>query len=204
MRNFYAESGNKPARILFYRDGVSESEFKEVVDTEIKAIKAACKKLDINYNPPITFIVVQKRHHTRFFGIENRDMDKTGNLNPGVVVEQTVTHPFEFDFYLQAHAGLQGTCRPTHYQVLFDENAFGADQLQELTYRLCYIYGRATNSVSVVPAAYYADLVATRARFHFHGEHFSDTDPTTASDAEPRAITYGALHKALWGSMYFI
>lgn len=50
----------------------------------------------------------------RFFGINPNDMDKTGNLKAGLVVDQKVTHPFAFDFYLQAHSGLQGTARPTH------------------------------------------------------------------------------------------
>lgn len=32
------------------------------------------------------------------------------NLQPaGLVVDQVVTHPYAFDFYLQAHAGLVGT-----------------------------------------------------------------------------------------------
>ncbi|RUS16005.1 Piwi domain-containing protein [Endogone sp. FLAS-F59071] len=204
MKNFYQKSGNKPARILFYRDGVSESQFKEVVETEVEAIKAACRNLDAKYNPPITFVLVQKRHHARFFGIDKCDMDRGGNINPGLVVDQMVTHPFEFDFYLQSHAGLQGTCRPTHYQVLFDENRFTSDQIQELTYKLCYTYGRATRSVSVVPAAYYADIVAARARFHFYGEHFSDTGPSTASDAGAKPLRFGNLHQDLLQSMYFI
>jgi eukaryotic translation initiation factor 2C len=59
-----------------------------------------------------------------------------------------------------------GTSKPTHYHVLHDENSFTSDSLQELTYRLCFLYCRATRTVSVVPPAYYAHLVATRARFH--------------------------------------
>lgn len=50
----------------------------------------------------------------RFFAMKESDADRTGNLNPGTVVDSKVTQPFAFDFYLQAHAGLQGTARPTH------------------------------------------------------------------------------------------
>ena len=32
---------------------------------ELVAIRAACTELEEGYKPPITFIVVQKRHHTR-------------------------------------------------------------------------------------------------------------------------------------------
>src|SRR3954449_11209936 len=74
--------------------------------------------------------------------------------------------PFSSD--LQSQAGLQGTSRPTHYHVLHDENKFTADSLQELTYRMCYLQGRSTRSVSIVPAVYHADLVCFRARSHLN------------------------------------
>ena len=34
----------------------------------------------------------------------------------------------------------QGTSRPAHYHVLWDENKFAADALQSLTNNLCYTY----------------------------------------------------------------
>ncbi|KAG0778836.1 hypothetical protein G6F22_010998 [Rhizopus arrhizus] len=173
LKSFYQACGQKPERMLFYRDGVSEGQFKQVMDSEVAAIRAACSSLDKNYKPTITFVVVQKRHHARFFPIEQRDADRTGNCMPGTVVDTDIVHPFEFDFYLQSHAGLQGTSRPTHYHVLYDDNKFTSDALQELTYRMCYIYGRATRAVSLVPAAYYADLIAARARFHRRNEDCS-------------------------------
>lgn len=48
---------------------------------------------------------------------------------------------------------LQGTSRPAHYYVLWDENQFTANALQQLTYNLCYTYARCTRSVSIVPPA---------------------------------------------------
>ncbi len=37
-------------------------------------------------------------------------------------------------------ASEQGTSRPAHYHVLWDENKFTADGLQSLTNNLCYTY----------------------------------------------------------------
>lgn len=46
----------------------------------------ACASLEPNYQPPVTFIVVQKRHHTRLFANNHRDKsstDRSGNILPG-------------------------------------------------------------------------------------------------------------------------
>jgi len=39
LRTFYQVSGKKPERILFYRDGVSEGQFEQVLEGEIKSVK---------------------------------------------------------------------------------------------------------------------------------------------------------------------
>ena len=63
---FYKSTGGyKPHRIIMYRDGVSEGQFMPVLQHELTAIREACIKLEPDYKPGITFIVVQKRHHTR-------------------------------------------------------------------------------------------------------------------------------------------
>ncbi|KAJ3042710.1 argonaute 1 [Rhizophlyctis rosea] len=176
LRTFYQYCGSKPMRIVFYRDGVSEGQFLEVAREEVASIRKACLTLEADFKPTITYLIVQKRHHARFFPLRKEDADKSGNVLPGTVVESGITHPSEFDFYLASHPGLQGTSKPTHYHVLHDENSFTADAMQELTYRLCYLYCRATRAVSVCPPAYYAHLVAARARFHFIGEQWSQDE----------------------------
>ncbi|CAL8999746.1 unnamed protein product [Prunus brigantina] len=182
FRAFRRSTGRKPERIIFYRDGVSEGQFSQVLLYEMDAIRKACASLEEGYMPPVTFVVVQKRHHTRLFPADHnrRDqMDRSGNIQPGTVVDTKICHPTEFDFFLNSHAGIQGTSRPAHYHVLFDENRFTADQLQSLTNNLCYTYARCTRSVSIVPPAYYAHLAAFRARYYIEGE-YSDVASTTA------------------------
>ncbi|CAI5479135.1 unnamed protein product [Closterium sp. Yama58-4] len=170
LMEFYQTAKRKPERIIFFRDGVSEGQFYQVLAYELEAVRAACRAMDPSgsYSPRITYVVVQKRHHTRLFPADN-NRDKNGNVMPGTVVDSVICHPREFDFFLNSHASIQGTSRPTHYRVLWDENSFTADSMQALCYSLCYTYARCTRSVSLVPPAYYADLAATRARLYLEG-----------------------------------
>ncbi|KAF9579893.1 Eukaryotic translation initiation factor 2C, partial [Lunasporangiospora selenospora] len=46
LKSFKAKTGHHPKRILFYRDGVSEGQFAEIMRTEIPGIKSACQSLD--------------------------------------------------------------------------------------------------------------------------------------------------------------
>lgn len=64
-----------------------------------------------------------------------------------------------------------GTNRPAHYNVLVDENGFGADALQLFTWWLTFTYQRATRSVSVAPPAYYAHLAAFRCAQQCRDQH---------------------------------
>ncbi|CAN1252733.1 Protein argonaute 5 [Linum perenne] len=189
--SFKNSTGQKPERILFYRDGVSEGQFSQVLLHEVQAIRKACASLQEGYQPRITFIVVQKRHHTRLFPYDHNDrrwMDKSKNILPGTVVDTQICHPTEFDFYLNSHAGIQGTSRPAHYHVLYDENNFSPDGLQLLTNSLCYTYARCTRSVSIVPPAYYAHLAAFRARYYIEGTEDSNSSDEHGLTAMPRAI----------------
>ncbi|TYH55760.1 hypothetical protein ES332_D09G257700v1 [Gossypium tomentosum] len=187
--SFRKATGQKPLRIIFYRDGVSEGQFYQVLLYELDAIRKACASLEPNYQPLVTFIVVQKRHHTRLFANNHRDRsstDKSGNILPGTVVDSKICHPSEFDFYLCSHAGIQGTSRPAHYHVLWDENNFTADGIQSLTNNLCYTYARCTRSVSVVPPAYYAHLAAFRARFYLEPEMQDNNSSTGAGSGQAK------------------
>ncbi|KAG7310560.1 Protein argonaute-2 [Plutella xylostella] len=207
---FYKSTGGfKPHRIIMYRDGISEGQFIHVLQHELTAVREACIKLEAEYKPGITFIVVQKRHHTRLFCADKKEQSgKSGNIPAGTTVDLGITHPTEFDFYLCSHQGIQGTSRPSHYHVLWDDNHFGSDELQCLTYQLCHTYVRCTRSVSIPAPAYYAHLVAFRARYHLvekehdsgEGSHQSGCSEDRTPGAMARAITVHAVTKKV---MYF-
>ena len=105
----------KPLKIIFYRDGVSEGQFDQVLKYEVRAVQEACVMLEKGYRPGITFVVVQKRHHARLFPADRKDArGKPGNVPPGTTVDKGITHPFEFDFYLCSHLGIQVSTRIRH------------------------------------------------------------------------------------------
>ena len=150
--------GRMPSRMLFYRDGVSESQYKQVRENEITQVQEAFHqardhlqtlkhpsgarigKLMSSDSPQpfqLTFIVVGKRHKTRFYP---KAQDQTfrvgqnlnGNVKPGLVVDQVITHSHSCDFYLQSHQAVKGTARAAHYFTLKNDMKLSTEALQDI------------------------------------------------------------------------
>ncbi|MCL7040174.1 hypothetical protein MKW94_016647 [Papaver nudicaule] len=119
-----------------FRDGVSETQFNEVLNTELgqsKRLGNLASKVYFDY------------HHTKFFQKESPN-----NVPPGTVVDRQICHPLNNDFYICSHAGMIGKTRPTQYHVLSGDIGFSADEMQELVHSLSYRYRRSTTAISVV------------------------------------------------------
>jgi eukaryotic translation initiation factor 2C len=175
-----------PENMVFYRDGISESQFRDCEKGEIAAIRTAYASLCVGKNAnaklKLTFVVVGKRHNTRFYPTDTQNCtryeqnDKTRcnmNVAPGLLVDRVITDPTRFNFYLQSHQAIKGTARSAHYHVLVDEIGFGKNKsvgsLPDLTHQLCYAFSRATRGVSYVAPAYIADRLCERGRFYLRG-----------------------------------
>ncbi|VDP01124.1 unnamed protein product [Soboliphyme baturini] len=166
-----------PHSVIVYRDGVSESQYKMVLDEETIAIKKAFRRFK-SYAPKLTVVVVHKRHHTRFF-LETVDMSLKSigqNIPPGTVVDSGPVLPKMFDFFLCSHQGIQGTSKPTHYVVLYDENNLTADTLQFVTYSLCCAYQKCPKSVSIPSPCYHAHHAAKRGKELYHAFRWTYND----------------------------
>jgi len=169
-----------PRHVLFYRDGVSESQYGEVRVKELTQIRAACQAVCTNGETPplVTLVIVGKRHHSRFYSTPE------STLNPvsGMVVDTAVVAPRQFNFYLQSHDAPIGTARCAHYVVLQNDSGYNANELQEIvrsfpchltpanvseqTNRICFMGSRATKGLSVCTPARYADLLCDRLRMY--------------------------------------
>ncbi|KIL64721.1 hypothetical protein M378DRAFT_1041026 [Amanita muscaria Koide BX008] len=210
LRSFYDRTkGHLPQQLIFYRDGVSEGEFNQVIQFEVPRLKAAVKKAPYPENkaPELIVVIVGKKHHVRFFPGDQSAQDKRGNDNlyPGFIVDRNIVHPIYPDFYLQSQAGLKGTSRPTHYTVL-SQGSLSADQLQEFTFNLCHCYLRATRSVKIPAPVYYADLVCSRAKFHYsdNASMSGESSKSESFDLQWWQKNFSPIKERMAGSMYWI
>lgn len=104
---FFKKNRIRPEAVFYYRDGVSDGQFEAVLQHEYNEFHEAFALLDANYKPPITFVVVKKRHHFRMFP-QLEFGDRNGNPLPGTVIDRGITSKYDFDFYLNSQSGVQG------------------------------------------------------------------------------------------------
>ncbi|KAL7614483.1 hypothetical protein Lser_V15G06694 [Lactuca serriola] len=199
LDDFYLSTPKlKPKNIIIFRDGVSESQFNQVLNIELNQIIEACKFLDEQWDPKFLVIVAQKRHHTKFF-----QANSEANVPPGTIVDNKVCHPKNNDFYLCAQNGKIGTTRPTHYHVLLDQIKFSADELQELVHSLSYVYQRSTTAISAVAPIRYAHLAAGQVAQFVKFDDMSDTASSHSGGDAGGFTQLPKLHHKVSSSMFF-
>lgn len=179
--------GALPERILFFRDGVGEGQMHYVYQHEIEHLR---KTLSKHYETAekelkLAVIIVNKKINTRIFKAQ-------GNMNPisGTVVDDVITLPERYDFFLISQNVRQGTVAPTSYNVVHD--TFGLapgtielmpflilvlfidlfipllDKMQILTYKMCHMYYNWSGTVRVPAVCLYAHKLAFLVGQHIH------------------------------------
>jgi len=145
--------------ILFYRDGASDGEIEYVHSIEVQQLNGKIAEVyqETGQLPKFCYIIVNKRINTRIFQQDNR-----GPTNPksGTIVDNTITLPERYDFYLISQSVRQGTVAPTSYNVIHDTMGLEPDKLQMLTYKFCHLYYNWSGTVRVPQVVQYARKLA--------------------------------------------
>lgn len=100
-------------------------------------IEAAQTMYPKDAEPKLTYVVTQKRINTRFF---RQSGGKIDNPAPGTVVDHSVTRRYMTDFFLISQNVRQGTVTPSHYIVVYDSAKLSPDVVQQLAYKLTFMY----------------------------------------------------------------
>jgi len=168
LRNYTKFNRKLPERIVIYRDGVGEGQLANVHRDETQAYLRAGQRLDPDWEPKLTIIVVTKRVPTRFF--LKRGPNDYVNPQPGTMVDKTVTkHNSEmYDFYIVSQSTNQGTVSPTHYNVIHDSSGWTMDRHQLLAYKLCHLYYNWAGAIRVPAPCQYAHKLAFLVNQNLH------------------------------------
>ena len=122
--------------------------------------KAELKATYENHNqkpPTLTYIIVSKKINTRLMELKRGQLE---NPSPGTVVDDVVTLPERYDFYLISCAARQGTVSPCSYNVLLDESGYSPDRIQLITYKMCHMYYNWSGTIAVPAPCQYAHKLA--------------------------------------------
>jgi len=121
---------------------------------ELEAIKARLNEIYGEKQYKFGFIIVTKRINTRLLSVQG------SNPGPGTVVDDIITLPERYDFFLVSQTATQGTISPTSYNVIDDNMGLDPDKVQRLTYKLTHLYFNWSGTVSVPAPCQYAHKLA--------------------------------------------
>merc|ERR1719341_2140852 len=157
LRKYNEINGNLPSRIIMYRDGVGDGQIPYVMEHESTAIQNCFRAAGLTDDQLLfTYIIVSKRINTRFFKMGG----KPSNPPSGTIVDDVVTLPERYDFFLVSQSVRQGTVNPTSYNVIKDTSGLKPDHLQKLTYKLCHLYYNWPGTVRVPQVCQLAHMLA--------------------------------------------
>ncbi|KAH7715610.1 WAGO-3 protein [Aphelenchoides avenae] len=165
-----------PSTIIVLRDGVSESQFQMIEDTEVPALREGCHEYRHDYNPKIVFGICTKRHNKRPMELKG---GKLVNMPPGSVVDGSLHSPGTLgieradcpEFYMLAHSAIrpnQSTAKPMQFAYPINEAKMTADELQSLLLSLCFEHQICAGAVSQPEPTFQAHELAKRGMSNFH------------------------------------
>uniref|UniRef100_A0A915PLY5 Piwi domain-containing protein n=1 Tax=Setaria digitata TaxID=48799 RepID=A0A915PLY5_9BILA len=163
-------NGTLPETVIITRDGVSEGQFKMVMEDEIEAIRQGMRnfgKVEAgidNYSPNIVCIIACKRHNKRFAIDNGRSLE---NCLPLTVIDRDITRPDVTEFFMQSHKIIKGTGKLPAYSIPVNEANLTMDEAQSLMMALCFTHQIVNQSISIPEPIYQADEWAKRGRNNF-------------------------------------
>eukprot|EP00092_Neocalanus_flemingeri_P023728 GFUD01025735.1.p1 GENE.GFUD01025735.1~~GFUD01025735.1.p1 ORF type:complete len:750 (+),score=193.64 GFUD01025735.1:69-2318(+) len=150
LRKYNTVNGCLPERVIVYRDVVEDGQIPYIVEHELVAINNCFKEIKF------TYIIVNKRTDMMLFWMNG----KPTNPHSGTVVDNVVTVPGRYEFFLVSQSVREGTVNPTSYTVVKDTSGLRPEQLQLLTYKLTHLCYNWPGTIRVPAVCQYASELA--------------------------------------------
>uniref|UniRef100_T1GRB8 Piwi domain-containing protein n=1 Tax=Megaselia scalaris TaxID=36166 RepID=T1GRB8_MEGSC len=162
IRRYKVEHKDLPNRIILYRDGIGEGALTQLMEVEVKTLVEQLRASYEKSKKISSLLTLSKKINSRLFASNGR------NPPPGTVVDDVITLPERYDFYLVSQSVRQGTVSPTGYNVVYSTLGLEPDKLQMLTYKMTHLYYNWSGTTRVPAVCQYAKKLATLAATSLH------------------------------------
>ncbi|KAF1753547.1 hypothetical protein GCK72_020104 [Caenorhabditis remanei] len=167
VKAYKKHSRHLPSRIVIYRVGAGEGDFKRVKQ-EVDEIRSSFGKIEDGYAPQLVVIVAQKTSHARIFpaSIEGFKASEQ-NVPSGTCIDNVVTSFGYDEFILSSQSPLIGTVRPCKYTILVNDPDWSKNELIHLTYFRAFGHQVSYQPPSVPDVLYAAENLAKRGKNNY-------------------------------------
>lgn len=93
LTRYKTRNGNLPESVIYWRDGLSDSQISAFLDTEVKDLRSAFEAEGVSVK--LTIINCVKNHHMRMWP-KSENGDRLGNVMPGTVIETAKNSKLKF------------------------------------------------------------------------------------------------------------
>ena len=157
-----------PDYIILYRQGGNDVQNKILTINELDNFLQVLNDFREEYknkddlhnfkNSKFYYICCNLKSDLKFFEVQKDfKSNKTEYKNPvsGLVVDEKVTQPNKYEFYIQPQYVNQGTATPCHYQVMYydkgqkEEDNLEIEKLEKLSYDLSFYYWTWSGAIRV-------------------------------------------------------
>ncbi|KAI6226511.1 hypothetical protein M3Y99_01281500 [Aphelenchoides fujianensis] len=179
---FTANRGAPPKRVFVFRNSSSEGSYDFVMKYEIPLVKRVLEKTGAQ----LVFVVATRLHNIRLTPAQppaNPDAKNSErNLRAGTCVDTTITNAYIPEFFLLGHVGRLGTAKVPRYDVLCNEPKIEMEDLQRMTFHLCFGHQIINQPTSLPTPIFVAFEMAKRGRNVYNVALSRDIVGVTSSD----------------------
>ncbi|KAI6238101.1 hypothetical protein M3Y99_00737700 [Aphelenchoides fujianensis] len=164
VKRFTESRGSPPKRVFLYRNSSSEGSFDFVMKFEIPLVQRVLKAVGVQ----LVFVVATRLHNIRLTPAQppanQNAKNSERNLRAGTCVDTAITNPYIAEFFLLGHVGKLGTAKLPRYDVLCNEPKIEMEDLQRLTFHLCFQHQIVNQPTSLPTPVFIASEMAKRGR----------------------------------------
>ncbi|KAI6225481.1 Piwi domain protein [Aphelenchoides fujianensis] len=161
---FTKSRGGSPKRVFLFRNSSSEGSFDFVMKFEIPLVQRVLKAVGAQ----LVFVVATRQHNVRLTPAQPpanpNAKNSERNLRAGTCVDTKITNPYIAEFFLLGHVGKLGTAKLPRYDVLCNEPKIEMEDLQRLTFHLCFQHQIINQPTSLPTPVFIASEMAKRGR----------------------------------------